>query len=398
LSFSLTDRSGIRKIRVIADLVPYYPFPITRCCNGSGLNPNPQMARLYALELLVVIAIIAILIGLLLPAVQKVREAAARMQSSNNLKQIGIALHACHDTYGKLPTSTGAFPNTGQGTTWELDKTPSPFGTIHYFLLPYLEQDNLYRAPWINPMDDTVPTGNNGRPTSWKSKGGGSKIPAPAGVTILKVFQAPLDPGVPANGTAWDRAGPASYASNWHAFGGGWDEDWQNGGKARIPGSFPDGTSNTIAFFERYSICGPGPQWDNSSVYAERAWNEDDGTLPGPITQRHSRRNAFCSPHYWIPAENNPFASSGYANFGEMGRDPDYPFNFQTGLIKYFTVPQNKPSVRDCDPKRLQSFTSGGIQVLLMDGSVRNASTNMSAATWVRAIVANDGLPMGNDW
>src|SRR5215204_2515267 len=98
------------------------------------------------IELLVVAATIANLIGLLLPAVQKVREAAARMQSANNLKQIGIALHACHDTHGKLPTTTGCFPSTGNGTVWELDVVPSRFGTMHYFLLPYLEQDNLYKA------------------------------------------------------------------------------------------------------------------------------------------------------------------------------------------------------------------------------------------------------------
>jgi prepilin-type N-terminal cleavage/methylation domain-containing protein len=350
------------------------------------------------IELLVVIAIIAVLVGLLLPAVQKVRTAAGRIQSANNLKQIGIALHNCNTTYEHVPPSgTGCFPNSGNGTNWGTPYLPSHFGTQQYFLLPFVEGDNTYKSWEINgsPQGNADPLNGTHSSNSWWTD------------DIIKVYQAPNDPTLPADGRTWSTGaaglgrGATSYAANWHVFRGGWGEDWQNGGKCRIPATIPDGTATTIAYFERYSVCGDvSTAWGAGPTYMEHIWNED-GQNAGPVAEQWNDQT-WSTPTWWTdyPKGATPWFS-----------DPNVPPNGTTlyngqivsGYPLYYpmsfvTLPQNAPPKILCDPKRLQAFNTGTIQVLMCDGSVRPVSVSISQLTWARAIVPDDGGVLGNDW
>src|SRR5438128_3409238 len=152
----------------------------------QGTNPR-HITGFTLIELLVVIAIIAVLVGLLLPAVQKVREAAARMSCTNNLKQMGLALHNLHDTMGILPTAGSAdgkpfsggpwFP-WGEGTNWSI------------YLLPYVEQGNVYSRLTFN--------GDSGWTNDQTQKSGSYTSSALNNVNLingvgLKLYRCPSD-------------------------------------------------------------------------------------------------------------------------------------------------------------------------------------------------------------
>jgi len=196
------------------------------------------------IELLVVIAIIAVLIGLLLPAVQKVREAAARSQSTNNLKQMGVAIHGIASRMeGLTPPSYGNFPSSS-----------GPLGSLFCHILNDIEQDNIY-----NKYKSTVVNVNG-------------FLNAGTAQTI-KTFAAPLDltnPGV--------NSSLISYASNAAVFGyspGNGTAAAPNGGATRFPAMFnTKGTSNTVMFMERFAVVG-------NSASTTHYWNAGSLTSGG---------------------------------------------------------------------------------------------------------------------
>jgi len=143
------------------------------------------------IELLVVIAIIAILIGLLLPAVQKVREAAARMQCSNNLKQIALGAHNYQSAYGYLPPGfLGPYPVSATGTGFSSTNTQA-VGTLP-FLLPYIEQENLYRSMTGGSVPQNLMNPDAGNPAWWNYAESGAAAQA-----TVKTFLCPSDATAP---------------------------------------------------------------------------------------------------------------------------------------------------------------------------------------------------------
>jgi prepilin-type N-terminal cleavage/methylation domain-containing protein len=273
------------------------------------------------IELLVVIAIIAILIGLLLPAVQKVREAAARMKCANNFKQIGLALHNYEGTYGSFPpgfisTVTGPWSGNGNDGVPEVGPGWSLFAAI----LPYLEQENLHRQIRLNlPISDPVNAAARGtfvstyicpsdtvprRITVWMGPGnGGSTMPATAGpITDMAVcsYVGCLGGGDPA-------AAP-NYSAMYEQvpFNGMFHRNTA----VRIT-DITDGTSNTLGVGERasqYSPNGwagaiPGATTVFSPEEAARRGQAVGATARPPITQ--------VTVHVRSGAPNSPTGSPG---------------------------------------------------------------------------------------
>lgn len=287
------------------------------------------------IELLVVIAIIAILIGLLLPAVQKVREASMRMKSSNNLKQLTLAVHNYEGAVGKIPPNA---INLANGVRV----------SCHYLLLPYIEQSSLSAA-----------AGNSNADYLANAK------------TIIPTFIAPLDNSLEGNimtvnGVAW---AASNYAANHTIFGypgngtnwtGFANNDWDNKGR-RIQ-NISDGASNTLMFGERYAKCSSG-----GSLWAYR---NTDPAPTGPSYPGWGRMSFF--PANWT--SNN--MSSPYTA----------------------VPPQNAPLVANCSPYNLQSFSSSGCQISMCDGSVRTVSTSISSTVWFAAIWPDDGQVLRGDW
>lgn len=310
--------------RIVATLLPYKTtpirLPIMRRNDRNGFT---------LIELLVAIAIIAVLIGLLLPAIQKTRAAAARIKCENNLKQIGLAMHNYHEANGALPT---AWVTTIEpGSSPPVGTQPKPGWTWTVLILPFMEQQGLYNE--LAPVFD----GNSGPP----SPGNDLAITS----LPLNSFLCPEDPSGPINlleGNGVDGYSRSNYVVNREATGPDTNE---------LPTPMnllyiTDGTSNTILAGEKDMVKSSGAAW--VGIF------NTTGTFEG-------------RPGYGI---NVPFAVA-------VGKAP--PYKPAPGAGPLVPIPSSYDVWDDNARLGFSSMHLGGAFFLYADGSVHFLPNNIQA-------------------
>jgi prepilin-type N-terminal cleavage/methylation domain-containing protein len=294
------------------------------------------------IELLVVIAIIAVLVGLLLPAVQKVREAANRSECQNNLKQIGLATQQAHDTYRELPPAWQRYPSTATSGLWA-----SPM----VWILPYMEQGSLYNLMYTAGLGTTTNAASQAPLTTYNGN-------SPA---LIKTYQCPSDVTMKlAGGTPGSNV---SYAANGQVFGTitltpGTTTvlTWAGKGGTKVPTDIPDGVSNTIFWAERLATCNPA-----GGTSATNRWAGMGGA-------------------------NTALVGSTIGAAGVLGLSPK--------IVPQFNITNSG----SCQYQWPSSGHTASLQVALGDGSVRVLNPGVSQTTFNIAMVPNDSNPLPADW
>ncbi|MDR2706343.1 MAG: DUF1559 domain-containing protein [Planctomycetaceae bacterium] len=313
----------------MTNLIAYFML-----CFSDHFRSKSRRNGFTLVELLVVIAIIGVLIAMLLPAVQAAREAARRMQCTNNLKQLGIAAHNYHDTFSSFPPGCiqPGKVNTPKNTDCQISWVA--------FLLPFIEAGTVYEkinfnAPSWNALSASNSVGGDNNPT-YATYGSIYNANEEAASLAPNVFHCPT-----ASSGSWDRKGSKDYSGA--GFGGDWTQTF--GGTTTFPGrsvsdgifyqasgtsfnGISDGSSNTILFLE-------------STAYR-------------PTTNTTSNHNEKCHNLFiWVYDDYGLTATANSGNKREI-------------LINITTIPQPGDRLRAAF-----SYHVGGINITVADGSVR---------------------------
>jgi prepilin-type N-terminal cleavage/methylation domain-containing protein/prepilin-type processing-associated H-X9-DG protein len=365
------------------------------------------------IELLVVIAIIAVLVGLLLPAVQKVREAASRMSCQNNLKQIGLAVLNYEGTYGYFPPCSHEFPVNDPNAIALANPSAKPgssqanlaFG-VTVLILPYIEQQNVYNQFNLNlsifdPANLPPPYGTNTAMSSVIKTYICPSSPAPPSLNYYNCLMggpgwgliSQEDPNPTTDFPAWtfgrsdygplpgshntvvQNYCPASYFTYWTATNGefgtltDWDQTTGNRARQKIA-SITDGTSNTVMFGE-------------------------DAARPVGYNQTHQNYSADCGGGLgFVPVDGstNPVCGGGGAWF-----DP-FTFFHLAGAATDNSGARTGPCMINCtSDNELYSFHTGGVNMLFDDGHVFFLNQN-ATPTIVIGLITRSGGEVINDF
>jgi type II secretory pathway pseudopilin PulG len=312
------------------------------------------------IELLVVIAIIAILIGLLLPAVQKVREAAARVRSQNNLKQLGLALNNFYSAKDRAPPMFGTVPSGGANYNG---------GSVFYHLLPYLEEENVYRlgvdasrslpiAVLRAPLDPTYGEGT-------------FQLPGAAN-----------PPWADPNNTTW---GLSSYSANWQVFGDVASKTFK----------MRDGMSNTMVFGEKYAVANR-PVNPGATLWG---YGVDPRSIPNGFNPP-LLPNAYPTETQWV--NDQPSTSlyvtmyhprTGFVNRG--GAVPTSWFGPNPWRCRCMLKPEWAPPLDNVHPQKSQSFVVSGINICMADGHEKFVSSSTLDPHWSAAETPDYGEVIG---